>query len=154
MKKQLNYWIISSLLLLSVALTACEDDEDPPQEIKTTYALGPVSDPAISGKITFTKISSSSTLATIELDGTSSGNFHPSHIHLNSASEGGPIALSFTPVDGDTGRSETTVTQLDNGTAITYEGLLVFDGYVNVHLSPTAMSTLIAQGNIGSNSPQ
>ena len=154
MKKQLNYWIISSLLLLSVALTACEDDEDPPQEIKTTYALGPVSDPAISGKITFTKISASSTLATIELDGTSSGNSHPSHIHLNSASEGGPIALSFTPVDGDTGRSETTVTQLDNGTAITYEGLLVFDGYVNVHLSPTAMSTLIAQGNIGSNSPQ
>jgi len=154
MKKQLNYWIASSLLLLSVALTACEDDEDPPQEIKTTYALGPVSDPAISGKITFTKISASSTLATIELDGTSSGNSHPSHIHLNSASEGGPIALSFTPVDGDTGRSETTVTQLDNGTAITYEGLLVFDGYVNVHLSPTAMSTLIAQGNIGSNSPQ
>ncbi len=154
MKKQLNYWIVASLLLLTVALTACEDDEDPPQEVKTTYALGPVSNPAISGKITFTKINASSTLATIELVGTSSGESHPAHIHLNSANEGGPIAISFTPVDGTTGRSETTITQLDNGTAITYEGLLVFDGYVNVHLSPTAMSTLIAQGNIGSNSPQ
>lgn len=154
MKKQLNYWIVGSLLLLTVAFTACKDDEDPPEEIKTTYALGPVSDPAISGIITFTKINATSTLATIELTGTAAGDSHPSHIHLNSASEGGPIAISFTPVDGGTGRSETTITQLDNGTAITYEGLLVFDGYVNVHLSPTAMSTLIAQGNIGSNAPQ
>jgi len=154
MKNQLNYWMVCTLLAMTMAFTACKDDEDPPQEIKTTYALGPISNPAISGKATFTKINASSTLVTIELTGTTAGNSHPSHIHLNSASEGGPIAVSFTPIDGATGRSETTITELDNGTAITYEGLLAFDGYINVHLSPTAMSTLIAQGNIGSNSPQ
>ncbi len=154
MKKLQNYWFVCALLALTMGFSACEDDEDPPQEVKTTYTLGPVSNPAISGKVTFTKIDASSTLATIELVGTTAGESHPAHIHLNSASEGGPIAISFNNVNGATGRSETTITQLDNGTAINYEGLLVFDGYVNVHLSPTAMSTLIAQGNIGSNSPQ
>src|SRR5690606_30236077 len=155
MKKELNYWIVSAIMVMMMGFTACEDDEDPePQEMKTTYALGPVSNPDISGKVTFTKLDATSTLVTIELTGTIAGNTHPAHIHLNSASEGGSIAIGFNPVDGATGRSETTVTVLNNGTPITYEGLLAFDGYVNVHLSPTELSTLIAQGNIGSNSPQ
>ncbi|HLT06047.1 MAG TPA: CHRD domain-containing protein [Cyclobacteriaceae bacterium] len=154
MKTLPYYWIASTLLLLALTITACKDDEDPPQEVKTTYMLGPISNPAISGKITFTKVNASSTLTVIELVGTQAGDSHPAHIHANSASEGGPIAISFTPVDGSTGRSETTITSLDNGTPITYEELLVFDGYVNVHLSTSAMSTLIAQGDIGSNSPQ
>lgn len=154
MKKQLNYWIVGILLAMTMGFTACEEDEDPPQEVKTTYALGPVSNPAISGTVTFTKIDASSTLVTIALTGTAAGDSHPAHIHLNSAAEGGPIAISFTPVEGATGKSETTISELDNGNPITYEGLLAFDGYVNVHLSTTSMSTLIAQGNIGSNSPQ
>src|SRR5690606_41703304 len=108
----------------------------------------------IRGTATSTQVNPSSTLLPLQLTGTTARHSHPSHLHLNSASEGGPIAVSFPPIDGATGRSETTITELDNGTAITYEGLLAFDGYINVHLSPTAMSTLIAQGNIGSNSPQ
>src|SRR5690606_12854866 len=109
------------------------------------------SDPSISGQVTFTKIDASSTLILIELEGTTAGNTHPAHIHANSASEGGSIVIGLSSVDGATGMSETTITQEDDGTPITYEGLLTYDGYVNVHLSPSALSTLIAQGNIGSN---
>jgi hypothetical protein len=38
-------------------------------------------------------------------------------------------------VNGSSGKSKTLVTQLDNGQPISYEQLLNFDGYVNVHLS-------------------
>src|SRR5690606_38283246 len=142
-KKHLNYWIVSAIIVMMMGFTACEDDEDPaPQEIKTTYALAPVSNPNISGKVTFTKLDATSTLVTIELIGTTAGNTHPAHIHANSASEGGSIVVGFNPVEGATGMSETTVTALNDGTPITYEGLLEYDGYVNVHLSPTELSTL------------
>lgn len=151
MKTQIIYWVLGAMIVM-VCFAGCgSDDEEQPREIKTSYAMGPVSNPEISGTITFTKIDAASTLVTIELNGTASGDVHPTHIHANAASEGGPIVIDLNSVDGATGISETTVTQLDDGTAITYEGLLSFDGHANVHLSPAMMSTLIAQGNVGSN---
>jgi hypothetical protein len=36
-----------------------------------------------------------------------------------------------------------TFKTLDNGTAITYQQLLNFDGYINVHLSATNLATLL-----------
>lgn len=154
MKKQMNYWIMSTIMVTMILFTACKSDDDPepePEEMKTTYPLNSVSDPAITGKVTFLKVGESSTQVTIELDGTSEGDTHPAHIHVNSASEGGGVVISLSSVDGATGKSETTVTEMNDGTAITYENLLTFDGHVNAHLSSSEMATLVAQGDIGSN---
>lgn len=115
------------------------------------YALGPVSDPGISGTATFAERVNGYTLVTVALTGTSEGNSHPSHIHHNSAAEGGGIAVDFNPIDGGTGISRTNLRALNDATPITYTGLLDFNGFVNVHLSATELSTLIAQGDIGSN---
>ncbi|HLU89524.1 MAG TPA: CHRD domain-containing protein [Cyclobacteriaceae bacterium] len=150
MKNLGNYWMACAMAAL-VVFSSCKDEDEEPRVLSRTYNLASVSDPAISGKVTFTKLDAGSTNILIELEGTSAGNTHPAHIHANSASEGGPIAIDLTSVDGATGMSETTVTQENDGTPVTYEGLLNYDGYVNVHLSPTMLSTLIAQGNIGSN---
>jgi plastocyanin len=87
----------------------------------------------------------------LELKGTAQGGLHPAHIHFNTAAEGGDIALTLKAVDGATGKSTTTFTTLDNGTAITYQALLGFDGYINVHMSADKLSTLVAQGDIGQN---
>jgi hypothetical protein len=46
--------------------------------------------------------------------------------------------------------SETLVTQLDDGTPITFVELMTFDGHLNIYQSPTDGS-LIATANIGSN---
>ncbi len=116
-----------------------------------TYTLGSVADPAISGMATFYQRKSGETLAKLMLDNTPQGGSHPAHIHLNTAAEGGAIAVSFTPVDGSTGMSKTNVASLDDGTAITYTELLEFDGYINVHLSAEDLATLVAQGDIGQN---
>jgi hypothetical protein len=55
-------------------------------------------------------------------------------------------------VDGATGKSETTVTALNDGQTITYEQPIDLDGHVNVHFSPTQLEVIVAQGNVGANS--
>jgi hypothetical protein len=120
-------------------------------ENSVDYPLNSVSDPNISGTATFAERENGFTLITVQLEGTTAGGDHPSHIHENDAATGGGILLSLTNVDGETGQSLTSATMLDDGTEVTYEDLVVFDGYINVHLSPADLATLIAQGNIGAN---
>ena len=146
---------LSVLLLLSAVIIfpGCDDDDDGPQLTgdSQTYTLAPVSNGAISGDVTFAKRSDNKTVITIQLDGTQSGNSHPAHIHANTAAEGGGIVLDLSDVDGATGKSETVVDALNDGSPLTYEQLLEFDGYVNVHESSANLPTLIAQGDIGQN---
>lgn len=153
MKKRLKYITAILLSVVVIVSVSCgDDDDDPtPQEEKVVYTLDPVSDPAISGTATFTRQSDGNTMISIKLNGTMEGDSHPSHIHANAASEGGGILIDLTNVDGATGMSETLVTELNDGTAITYQELINFDGYINVHKSATELSTLVAQGDIGSN---
>lgn len=153
MKNNLKSLMYGLILVFCLGMIGCkDDDEDPmPQVQKKVYTLNAVSDPSISGTVTFTRQTDGFTLVEIVLTGTTAGNSHPSHIHANSASEGGGIVIDLMNVDGATGRSETVVAEMNDGTEITYDGLINFDGYVNVHLSVSELSTLIAQGDIGSN---
>ena len=113
----------------------------------TEYVLGPVSDPEISGTATFAERVSGETLITVSLANTTEGESYASHIHSNSAIETGGIAIDLNNVDGTTGMARTHVSQRNDETAITYDELLEFDGYLNVHFG----SGLIAQGDIGGN---
>lgn len=117
----------------------------------TQYILGSVDDPEISGAITFAERVNGEALAVILLNNTPAGGEHPGHIHMNSAAEGGDIAFTFQPVNGDTGLSGTNVSMLDDGTAFGYAEVIEYDGYVNIHASATDLATLVAQGDIGSN---
>jgi hypothetical protein len=115
-----------------------------------TYPLSSVTDPAISGTATLQKINNQAKL-TIELSGTMADHMYPAHIHFNSVAIGGGIAISLSDINGSSGKSVTIINSLDNGTPITYEQLLNFNGYINVHLSATQLGVIVAQGNIGSN---
>ena len=117
------------------------------------YPLNSVSDPSISGSATFSERKNGTTLITLSLMGTTSGGDHPSHVHMNTAAAGGPIVLDLTNVSGATGKSLTQVSKLNDNSAITYAQLIAYNGYINVHLSASSLSTLIGQGNIGSNAP-
>ncbi|WP_189319438.1 CHRD domain-containing protein [Leeuwenhoekiella nanhaiensis] len=148
---------VLTLSLLMVALSSCSSDDDGVEIIPgestgdvTTYDLSSVSDPGISGTATFTKKTDGSTDVSIVMTGTTSGT-HPAHIHANTAAEGGDIVIDLTDVDGATRRSLTNITETNGGTAITYEELIAFDGYINVHQSADNLSTLLAQGDIGQN---
>ncbi|MFP4291701.1 MAG: CHRD domain-containing protein [Cyclobacteriaceae bacterium] len=115
------------------------------------YDLAERDVPDISGTVTLFQRQSGNTLAVVDLEGTPEGGEHPAHIHRNTAAEGGGIVISFTPVDGTTGMSETTIRAFDDGTAVSYSDLLEYDGYVNVHLSDEDLGTIVAQGDIGEN---
>tara|TARA_R110002012_G_scaffold319389_4_gene539855 strand:+ start:13721 stop:14950 length:1230 start_codon:yes stop_codon:yes gene_type:complete len=119
--------------------------------VSKTYTLGSRDIPEISGNAKFSERKNGEALARIELTNAIPGTEHPAHIHFNTALEGGGIAFTFNTIDGDSGLSRTNVSTLDDGTAFGYADLIAFDGYVNVHLSPTDLGTIIAQGDIGIN---
>ena len=143
-----------ALVLPVLFLTSCSSDDDngnTPVEVSKTYQLGSVANPDISGTAKFIKNENNSTTIELQLNGTPAGGLHPAHIHLNTAVEGGAIALTLGTVNGDTGFSTVTTSTLDNGNAISYADLLAFDGYINVHVSAEDLGTLVAQGDIGQN---
>ena len=141
------------LFMCTLVFTSCKDDDDFPIPLPDTkvYELEPVADSTIEGTATFVRVDDRTTSITIVLTGTPTGGIHPAHIHANSVEEGGPIVISLTPVDGTTGLSNTIVQTTDDGTPISYEELLNYDGHLNVHLSAEQLDVYIAQGNIGSN---
>jgi hypothetical protein len=157
MKNQiLSKLSIMAFLMAAVAASfmGCDDDDDNQPTLTgetKTYSLASVSNPAISGTIKFAERSDHATVVTIDLNGTTSGNTHPAHIHANSAAQTGGIIIDLNSVNGETGISETIVTKKNDGTAISYDQLLDLDGYANVHLSAANLATLIAQGDIGEN---
>jgi hypothetical protein len=150
----LSAWILA--FSVAILLNGCEEDDGPaplpdPTGDSKTYPLASISDPNISGTAEFEELEGGSTMVTLMLSGTSGSTMHPAHIHVNSSAIGGDVAISLNAVDAATGMSETQISEMDNGTAITYDQLLDFDGYINVHLSESDLGTLIAQGDIGSN---
>src|SRR5690606_1761951 len=153
MKKYLQLFrALIILLIMTAGIAGCDDDSGPSLTgDNTAYTLGPKSDPGIDGNVTFSRQSDNSVLITIQLNGTQAGGDHPAHIHGDNAIDGGTILLDLSNVDGASGRSETVVTALNDGTPISYEELIDFDGYVNVHASTSDLGTLIAQGDIGQN---
>lgn len=153
MKKEPREFRLLSLTMLLVGISlfyGCDNGNDDPDPIGTTgmseiYALSGTS----GGTATFEKLEDGSTRITLDL--ASGGDAeHPAHIHDNTAAEGGGIAISLTSVGSD-GESETIVTMKDDGTPITYEELIDYDGYINVHASADDLTTLVAQGDIGQN---
>jgi hypothetical protein len=155
--KYLKKVLMSFLIMTPFLFTSCTNDEDGGISPALTelnskvYTLGTVGDFGVSGTAKFIENSDATLSIELDIQNTPAGGIHPAHIHINTAAESGGIALKLNAVDGDTGKSTTTFTTLDDGTAITYEGLLNFNGYINIHLSAAELSTLVAQGDIGQN---
>lgn len=150
----LRFLITGAIALSAIWLSGCDDDENTPDPQLTgnskTFALEGL-EPGITGDVTFAERDDDKVVITIELSGTQTGATHPAHIHSNTAAEGGGISIDLSPVDGSTGKSETVVDAFNDGNAVAYEDLLAYDGHVNVHSSPSDLTTLVAQGDIGPN---
>jgi hypothetical protein len=141
------------LVTTSLVLYNCNDDENPVLVPSNTsgFDLASKDVAGISGGATFIENEDGSITAVLHLSGTPNGGSHPAHIHFNTAAEGGDIALTFNPVNGDDGQSVTRFNTLDDGTPITFNEIMNFDGYINVHLSANELGTIVAQGDIGQN---
>ncbi len=137
-----------SILALVCALifTSCGKDDAAKAVIlqKIDYNIYDVASSGISGMVTFTQEDNGSTHVLIELNGADTST-NPAYIRYNSAAEGGDIAISLEACTCSV--SNTTITKLDNGNPITYEGLLSLNGHVTI----LDGDQIIAVADIGSN---
>ncbi len=144
-----HYFLLFAIF--SLLISGCgKDDATEVILAKNVFALSPVSNSNISGNVSFVKYEDGRTEVILQINN-SSKDIHPAFIYMNSVAEGGPVALTLAPIECDCEESITVVSKLDNGTPITYEQLINFDGHLKIHQNSDHLEIVIAQGNIGLN---
>jgi hypothetical protein len=131
--------MLTAVILLTA--TGCKKDNATSQN--TTYDLMVKDVLGVTGKVTFTETSSTTTTIDIVLTNAPSGT-HPANLYMNSAAESGTVVIPLNPVDA-TGKSSSIVTTM------TYSQLIAYDGSVKVLKSSTEPDVILAQGDIGGN---
>lgn len=129
-------------MLTAVILLAGGCNKDDNNNPSTSYDLKVKDVLGVTGKVTFTETSSSSTTIDIVLTNAPSGS-HPANLYLSSVVEDGAVAQALNPVD-DTGKSSTVVN-------MGYGQLIAYDGCVRVIKSSSETHIIVAQGDIGGN---
>lgn len=119
----------------------CKKDNTPAQT--TSYNLMVKDVLGVSGTVTFTESSSTSTIIDIVLVNAPDGT-HPANLYMNSAVENGAIIVVLNPVDAS-GKSSTTVTNMN------FTSLIAYDGCIKVLSSSAEPIEILAQGDIGGN---
>jgi hypothetical protein len=119
----------------------------------TSYSLEIVAPFGVSGTALFEKRVNGTTLVTISLAGIIAGDEYPATINLGSIESvgGGPVVATLSHVDGTNGKSFTNIRKLDEGTVVTYDNWLVYDGYINIYQISADLENIICHGNMGSN---
>lgn len=135
-------------LVCALVFTSCKKDDAATAVIlqEVQYNIYDVAGSGITGAATFTQEDNGSTHVLIELNGADTST-NPAYINFNSASEGGSIAITLTVCKCSI--SDTTITQLDSGSMITYEGLINLNGHITIL---DENENIIAVADIGSNS--
>ena len=122
------------------------------------YSLAAVDSSGVTGKVTISENADKSFNVLVKLDKSVKDTVHVMHIHNGSIASPGSIAVPLTPVTGTGSAAEglttniTSVTFADSSAhTFTYDSILNFKGYVNVHYSAYKIDSLISQGDIGNN---
>ena len=137
--------VVLALLIFS----GCKKDDVNTVILRSTeYQLSDIDGSGVTGIATFTEDSNGTTEVLIELIGSSTAK-NPAFIRFNSASEGGSIALTLTSCECSV--SHTVVSKLDDGTTISYDGLLKLDGHVSIHGGENNSEIIVSVTNIGAN---
>lgn len=130
--------VISAVVLLIAS--GCDKKDSPAQN--TTFNLMGKDVLGVTGKVTFTETSKTTTTVDIVLTNAPSGT-HPANLYMNSVVENGAVVAPLNPVDA-TGKSSTLITTMSYNQMIAYAGSIkVFKGG-----SP---EVVLAQGDIGGN---
>lgn len=142
--------IVSFLCLVS----ACNPSENVSEFTgkQTTYALQKTSQYDVSGTVAFKEKRDGSLVVVVDLAGVSGDSKYPVHLHLgNLSTPGASVAALLTPLYGQTGKSETTLTRLADETALTYSDLADLEACIKIHLSNVGpeKDIILAAGNIG-----
>lgn len=142
-------------IVLSAFFLGCQDSESPTELTgnEIVYALEAGSEYDINGTATFKEKKDGSTVISIQLEGTDGNVQLPVHLHLGNVTQpDAEVAALLTSVSGSTGKSQTVLTNLADGSFITYQQLIVKDACIKIHLADSGpdRDIILAAGNIGS----
>ncbi|HAH24761.1 MAG TPA: hypothetical protein DCL77_13575 [Prolixibacteraceae bacterium] len=129
--------MITAVILLA---GGCNKDDSP--SANTSYDLKVKDVLGVSGKVTFTETTSTTTTISIELTNAPAVSNH-AYLYMLSTVEDGEVAQTLNAVDGS-GKSSTVVN-------MAYGQLIAYDGCVRVLKSSSETNVIIAQGDIGGN---
>ena len=138
------------LIPLVFGLFSCDEELPNVTGKNHLYELKSISEQDIDGHMKIRQRNDGSTQIELVLNNLGSNDTYPAYLHFNNALEGGGVALTLTPVDGNSQNSVTEVTELDSGQPITYDELKSFDGHINVQLGNDP-GAVVAQADIGMN---
>jgi len=146
------------LIVFSITLfTNCSDDDSSEQITSLTseiFNIEAFEDSNIFGTIEYFKNSNSTITIEVNLVGTESNQSYPAKIVFDTAADydatNTEVAISLVPIDGNSGKSRTTFSTLEDGTFIYYEALLDFDGNIVINKSETSQ-VIVTQSDIGQN---
>jgi len=129
-------------MITAVIFLAGGCDKDDTAGQNKSYDLAVKDVLGVSGKVTFTETSNTSSTIDIVLTNAPSGT-HPANLHMYSTVEEGVVVQTLNPVDA-TGKSSTVVN-------MTYSQLIAYDGSIKVLKSSSEPTVILAQGDIGGN---
>ncbi|MCU0367425.1 MAG: hypothetical protein MUF39_01195 [Cyclobacteriaceae bacterium] len=146
--------MLSFVLVFSVLAWSCQENANTNEFTgnEVTYDLQPASQYDISGYVTMKEKRDGTTQVIVNLTGTSGNGNLPVHLHLGDITAAdADVAALLSPVNAQTGKSETVLSQLANETSITYAELINLDACIKIHLSDVGpeRDIILSGGNIG-----
>jgi hypothetical protein len=146
--------MLSFVLVFSVLAWSCQENANTNEFTgnEVTYDLQPASQYDISGYVTIKEKRDGTAQVIVNLTGTSGNGNLPVHLHLGDITAAdADVAALLSPVNAQTGKSETVLSQLANETSITYSELINLDACIKIHLSDVGpeRDIILSGGNIG-----
>ncbi len=145
-------------LIFSISFTSCEKPD-----VATTTAtlrtkeitLNPTAGNLQSGKAIIAENADHSFNVSITLQNTVKDTVMVMHIHNGSITSPGTIAIPLTNITGTGGQASGTTLNITTATSaagpavpVTYDNIITYLGYFNVHYSAGQIGNVVANGNI------
>lgn len=136
-----------------VIFVNCKNDDNSltvPTGMTKSYKVISTDLSNIEGTVEFVENDNNSTTINFTLQNTSDSFNNPIYLRRKTAYQGGDLAAIMGNLDGRTGKSSFTISKLADGQGLTYNQLLVFDGYFAIELDDNS-GKLAASAHIGPN---
>lgn len=147
-------------LTLVLILGACQSDggqsEFTGNQVQLELIPGTVAGNTTTGTLLIRERTDGLAQLDITMNNVLSGAQHPVHLHFGSLDDDGDVATFLTTLieENGVGRSSTVLTRLDNGTSLTYNDMVTFNGSIKIHFEASGPleDSLLGSTNVGINS--
>ena len=150
--------VILMALIFVISFSSCEK-----KDVATTTAtlrtkeiiLTTTAGNSVSGKALIAENADHSFNVNITLQNTVKDTVMVMHIHNGSIAAPGNIAIPLTNITGTGGQATGTTLNIKSGTSstnttatLTYDNIIAYSGYINIHYSAAQINKVVANGNI------